>query len=97
MLPHLTRPVPWCGLVFGRSAVVASAEVSPASRDILLDLHVGIAEPNDDDLAGRILDIHLELLALTGSANDFVQGVLVVPVVLLLALLVVFLGLKEDI
>ena len=48
-------------------------EVLTTLRIRLLDLHVRIAEPNDDNLASRILDVHRTLLPLTRSVERIVQ------------------------
>ena len=48
-------------------------EVLTTLRIRLLDLHVRIAEPNDDNLASRILDVHRTLLPLTRSVERLVQ------------------------
>ena len=48
-------------------------EVLTTLRIRLLDLHVRIAEPNDDNLASRILDVDRTLLPLTRSVERIVQ------------------------
>ena len=39
----------------------------------LLDRHIRIAEPNDDNLASRILNVHRALLSLTRRVEGLVQ------------------------
>ena len=48
-------------------------EVLTTLRIRLLDLHVRIAEANDDNLASRILDVHRTLLPLTRRVERIVQ------------------------
>lgn len=48
-------------------------EVLPTLRIRFLDRHVRIAEPDDDNLASRILDVHRALLPLARSVEWFVE------------------------
>jgi len=54
-------------------ALHASAKAFPVGRNVLLDLHVRIAEPDDDNLASRILDVHRALLPLARSVERLVE------------------------
>ena len=49
------------------------AEVLTTLRIRFLDRHVRIAEPNDDNLASRILDVHRALLPLARSVEGLVE------------------------
>ena len=49
------------------------AEVLTTLRIRFLDRHVRIAEPDDDNLASRILDVHRTLLALARSVERLVE------------------------
>ena len=49
------------------------AEVLTTLRIRFLDRHVRIAEPNDDNLASRILDVHRALLPLARSVERLVE------------------------
>ena len=49
------------------------AEVLTTLRIRLLDRHVRIAEPDNDNLASRILDVHRALLPLARSVERLVE------------------------
>ena len=49
------------------------AEVLATLRIRFLDRHVRIAEPNDDNIASRILDVHRALLPLARSVERLVE------------------------
>ena len=49
------------------------AEVLTTLRIRLLDRHVRIAEPDNDNLASRILDVHRALLPLARSVEGLVE------------------------
>ncbi len=49
------------------------AEVLTTLRIRLLDRHVRIAEPDDDNLASRILNVHRALLPLARSVERLVE------------------------
>ena len=65
--------MPRRGLVRGAGAVMPCAEVLPTLRIVPLDLHVRIAEPDDDNLASRILNVHRALLPLSRSVERLVE------------------------
>jgi len=48
-------------------------KVFSSLRIVPFDLHVRIAEPNDDNLASRILDVHRALLPFTRSVERLVE------------------------
>jgi len=50
-----------------RSEILSTLKVVP------FDFHVRIAEPNDDNLASRILDVHRALLSLARSIERLVE------------------------
>lgn len=49
------------------------AEVLTTLRIVALNLHIRIAEADDDNLASRILDVHRTLLPLTWRVERIVQ------------------------
>jgi len=49
------------------------AEILTTLRIVAFDLHVRIAEANDDNLASRILDVHRALLPLARSVERLVE------------------------
>ena len=49
------------------------AEVLPTLRIVAFDFHVRIAEPDYDNLASRILDVHRALLPFTRSVERLVE------------------------
>ncbi len=49
------------------------AEILTTLRIVAFDFHVRIAEPDDDNLASRILDVHRALLPLARSVEGLVQ------------------------
>ena len=49
------------------------AEVLTTLRIVAFDFHVRIAEPDDDNLASRILDVHRALLPLARSVERLVE------------------------
>ena len=49
------------------------SEILSTLRIVPFDLHVRIAEPNDDNLASRILDVHRALLSLARSIERLVE------------------------
>ena len=49
------------------------AEILTTLRIVAFDFHVRIAEPNDDNLASRILDVHRALLPLARSVERLVE------------------------
>ena len=65
--------IPRCRLVRRSIAIHPRTEVLTTLRIRLLDLHVRIAEPDDDNLASRILDVHRTLLPLTRRVERIVQ------------------------
>ena len=65
--------MPRSSLIGCRVAVMPRTEVLTTSRIRLLDRHVRIAEPNDDNLAIRILNVHRALLPLTRRVEGLVQ------------------------
>ena len=71
-LPSPARPVTGLGLGTGVVAVVSCPEVLAPARDVLLDLHVGVTEP-DDLLPVPVLDAHSGLLVSFGCTPRFVQ------------------------
>ena len=52
---------------------MSRTEILAASWITLLDRHVRIAESDDDNLAGRILDVDSTLLSLTRCVERIVQ------------------------
>ena len=72
-LPSFARVIPRRRLVRRCIAIHPRTEVLTTLRIRLLDLHVRIAEPNDDNLASRILDVHRTLLPLTRRVERIVQ------------------------
>ena len=52
---------------------MSRAEVLPTLRIVALNLHVRIAEANDDNLASRILNVDSTLLPLAGSVERLVE------------------------
>lgn len=72
-LPSFAGVIPRRRLVRRRIAVMPRTEVLATLRIRLLNLHVRIAEPNDDNLASRILDVHRTLLPLTRRVERIVQ------------------------
>jgi len=55
-------------------ALHASAKAFPVSRNVLLDLHVRIAEANLDDVSFVVLNVHRALLALARSVERLVES-----------------------
>ena len=49
------------------------AEILTTLRIVAFDFHVRIAEPDDDNLASRILDVHRALLPLTRRVERLVE------------------------
>ena len=49
------------------------AEILTTLRIVAIDFHVRIAEPDDDNLASRILDVHRALLPLARSVERLVE------------------------
>lgn len=56
-----------------RSAIMSRSEILTTLRIVAFDFHVRIAEPDDDNLASRILDVHRALLPFTGSVERLVE------------------------
>jgi len=52
---------------------MSRTKVLTTLRIRLLDRHIRIAEANDDDLVGRILNVHRALLTLTRRVEGLVQ------------------------
>lgn len=71
--PSGARPILRRRLVLRLRTVMPRTEVLTTLRIRLLDLHVRIAEPDDDNLASRILDVDSTLLPLTRRVERIVQ------------------------
>ena len=65
--------IPRRRLVLSLRAVMSRAEVLPTLRIVALNLHVRIAEPNDDNLASRILNVDSTLLPLSWRVERLVE------------------------
>ena len=60
-------------LIRGSIAIHPRTEVLTTLRIRLLNLHLRIAEPDDNNLASRILDVNSTLLPLTRRVERIVQ------------------------
>ena len=71
--PRSAAPILRRRLVLSLRAVMSRAEVLPTLRIVALNLHIWIAEANDDNLASRILNVDGTLLPLAGSVERLVE------------------------